>query len=56
MKNVVKDIVKNVNFKRELHAYNKYVALNVARKAAEGGGNKLFTAIDNVRRQCGFVK
>ena len=56
MKNVVKSVIKNVNFRREVRAYNKYLTLNVARKAAEGGGNKLFTALDNVRRQCGFVK
>ncbi len=56
MKNVVKNIVKQVNFKREVRAYNRYLTLNVARKAAEGGGNRLFRALDDIRRQCGFVK
>ena len=56
MKNMVKGIIKNVNFRREVNAYNRYLKLNVARKAAEGGGNKLFSSLDNIRRQCGFVK
>ena len=56
MKNGIKAIVKSINFSREVRAYNKYLKLNVARKAAEGGGNKLFHALDDIRRQCGFVK
>ena len=56
MKNGVKAIIKSINFSREVRAYNKYLTLNIKRKAAEGGGNKLFTTLDNIRRQCGFVK
>jgi len=56
MKNIITSAIKNINLKREVRAYSKYVSLNVARKATEGGGNAIFRKLDDLRRQVGYVK